>query len=54
VVAAVRRAGFFGATTTEYGLARSVQTYTLARIRIGGSDGVAGFAAKLTRLPARS
>lgn len=50
VVAAVRRAGFFGATTTEYGLARPAHAFTLARIRIGGGDGVAGFAAKLTRV----
>lgn len=50
VIAAVRRAGFLGATTTTYGLARPSQPYTLARVRVSGGDGVGGFAAKLTSL----
>jgi peptidoglycan/xylan/chitin deacetylase (PgdA/CDA1 family) len=50
VIRAVRRAGFLGATTTDWGLARPPHYYTLARVRIDGSDGVAGFAAKLERL----
>jgi peptidoglycan/xylan/chitin deacetylase (PgdA/CDA1 family) len=47
VVAAVRRAGFLGATTTTEGLARPTSLYTLSRVRVDGSDGVAGLAAKL-------
>jgi peptidoglycan/xylan/chitin deacetylase (PgdA/CDA1 family) len=53
VVAAVRRAGFLGATTTTYGLARPPGFYTLDRIRVDGSDGLVGFAAKLTALTRR-
>jgi peptidoglycan/xylan/chitin deacetylase (PgdA/CDA1 family) len=48
---AVRRAGFLGATTTNYGLARPAEIYTLSRIRIDGSDHVVGFAHKLESLP---
>jgi peptidoglycan/xylan/chitin deacetylase (PgdA/CDA1 family) len=48
VVAAVREAGFLGATTTEEGFARPGSPYTLARLRVDGGDGVAGLAAKLT------
>jgi peptidoglycan/xylan/chitin deacetylase (PgdA/CDA1 family) len=51
VVAAVQRAGFLGATTTNYGLAKPGELYTLARIRVDGSDGVKGLATKLTALP---
>jgi peptidoglycan/xylan/chitin deacetylase (PgdA/CDA1 family) len=47
VVAEVRAAGYLGATTERYGLAEPPSYFTLARIRINGSDGVAGFAAKL-------
>jgi len=50
VVAAVKAAGYLGATTTNYGLARPSELYTLARVRVNGSDGVKGFAAKLTSL----
>ena len=50
VIAAVRRAGYLGATTTNYGLARPQDIYTLSRIRINGSDGLTGFAAKLQSL----
>jgi peptidoglycan/xylan/chitin deacetylase (PgdA/CDA1 family) len=50
VVAAVRRSGFLGATSTEYGLARPNDAYALDRIRIDGGDGVRGFVSKLTAL----
>jgi len=50
VVAAVRRAGYLGATTTNNGLARPQDLYTLGRIRIDGSDHLAGFARKLQGL----
>jgi peptidoglycan/xylan/chitin deacetylase (PgdA/CDA1 family) len=50
VIAAVREAGFFGATSTEFGLARPSDPYTLDRIRINGHDGLRGFASKLTSL----
>jgi peptidoglycan/xylan/chitin deacetylase (PgdA/CDA1 family) len=47
VIAEVQKAGYLGATTTNYGLARPPDLFTLNRIRINGSDGLAGFAAKL-------
>jgi peptidoglycan/xylan/chitin deacetylase (PgdA/CDA1 family) len=50
VIAAVRRAGYLGATTENYGLAWPRDIYTLSRIRIDGSDGVEGFAHKLEGL----
>jgi peptidoglycan/xylan/chitin deacetylase (PgdA/CDA1 family) len=50
VVAAVQQAGYLGATTTNYGLARPGDLFTLARVRVNGSDRVKGFAAKLTAL----
>jgi peptidoglycan/xylan/chitin deacetylase (PgdA/CDA1 family) len=50
VVAAVRAAGYLGATTTHYGLARPEDIYTLDRIRIDGTDHVVGFANKLSSL----
>jgi hypothetical protein len=50
VVAAVRRAGYLGATTENDALAKPSQRYTLGRIRIDGSDGVRGFASKLLAL----
>lgn len=51
VVAAVRAAGFLGATTTNYGLARPSQgLLTLSRVRVNRSDGVAGLAGKLRAL----
>jgi peptidoglycan/xylan/chitin deacetylase (PgdA/CDA1 family) len=50
VVGAVRRAGYLGATTTNYDLARPRDIYTLGRIRINGSDRVTGFASKLQSL----
>ena len=51
VVAAVKAAGYFGATTTNYGLAKPGDLYTLSRVRVDGSDGVKGLAAKLAALP---
>jgi peptidoglycan/xylan/chitin deacetylase (PgdA/CDA1 family) len=53
VVAAARRAGFLGATTTNYGLARPLNIYRVDRVRINGTDGLRGFAAKLTALTGR-
>jgi peptidoglycan/xylan/chitin deacetylase (PgdA/CDA1 family) len=50
VLAAVRVAGFLGATTTNEGLARPGSLYTLDRVRVNGSDGVSGLAAKLRAL----
>ena len=49
VVAAVRAAGFLGATTTNEGFARPGSLFTLDRVRVDGSDGVAGLAMKLER-----
>jgi hypothetical protein len=50
VIAAVRRAGYLGATTTLYGLATPSRPYELRRVRVSRSDGLAGFAAKIERL----
>ena len=50
VIAAVRRAGYLGATTTAFGLARLSERYTLRRVRVNRSDGVSGLAAKLRAL----
>ena len=50
VIAEVRSAGFLGATTTTYGLARPPNLYTLDRIRINGSVGLRGFVSKLSNL----
>ncbi|MGB2951820.1 MAG: polysaccharide deacetylase family protein [Gaiellaceae bacterium] len=50
VVAAVRAAGYLGATTTNYGLARPDSLYTLDRVRVNGSDGIRGLASKLAAL----
>ena len=50
VVGAVRQAGYLGATTTSYGLADPGDPYRLSRVRVNRSDGVRGFAAKLTAL----
>jgi peptidoglycan/xylan/chitin deacetylase (PgdA/CDA1 family) len=53
VVAAVRAAGFLGATTVEFGLARASDPYALDRVRINRGDGVAGLRAKLVSLGVR-
>jgi peptidoglycan/xylan/chitin deacetylase (PgdA/CDA1 family) len=51
VIADVIRAGYLGATTTRYGLARpSEGLYTLDRVRVSGGEGVAGLAAALRSL----
>jgi peptidoglycan/xylan/chitin deacetylase (PgdA/CDA1 family) len=50
VITEVQRAGYLGATTTNYGLARPRDVFMLDRIRINGSDGLRGFAAKLSGL----
>ena len=48
VIAAVRAAGFLGATTVNYGAASpSNGWYTLDRLRINRSDGLSGFVSKL-------
>jgi peptidoglycan/xylan/chitin deacetylase (PgdA/CDA1 family) len=47
VIAAVRAAGYLGATTTIPGLARSSAPFELARIRVSGGDGAAGLRKKL-------
>jgi peptidoglycan/xylan/chitin deacetylase (PgdA/CDA1 family) len=49
VIAAVRRAGYLGATTTLDGLALPSKPYELRRVRVSRSDGVAGLATKLER-----
>ena len=46
-VAAVRAAGYLGATTTDEGLADKGEMYTLKRVRVGFSDGVSGLERKL-------
>ena len=51
VIAAVRAAGYLGAMTTNYGVASPADgMYTLDRVRVNGSDGAAGLAAKLRSL----
>jgi peptidoglycan/xylan/chitin deacetylase (PgdA/CDA1 family) len=48
-IRAVRRAGYLGATTELPGDASRGRTYELHRIRVDGSDGVAGLKEKLSR-----
>jgi peptidoglycan/xylan/chitin deacetylase (PgdA/CDA1 family) len=50
VVAAVRAAGFLGATTEQPGLARPAERFTLPRVRIEETDGPAGPLRKLRAL----
>jgi peptidoglycan/xylan/chitin deacetylase (PgdA/CDA1 family) len=50
VIAAVERAGYLGATSTENGLARWNDRWTLDRVRVSNGDGVAGLAAHLRSL----
>ncbi len=50
VIAAVRAAGFEGATTVEPGLAAWTEPFTLARIRVDRGDGADGLARKLAAL----
>jgi peptidoglycan/xylan/chitin deacetylase (PgdA/CDA1 family) len=47
VIAAVKAAGFRGALSEDAGLARRIEPFTLARIRIEPGDGVQGLAGKL-------
>lgn len=49
VVAAVRAAGYLGATTVNPGLGEHGEPYTLNRIRVDYSDGVFSFATKMRR-----
>jgi peptidoglycan/xylan/chitin deacetylase (PgdA/CDA1 family) len=50
VVEAVRRAGYLGATTTQFGLARPRNAFTLSRVRVNGTDTVGDLVAKLRSL----
>ena len=50
VVAAVKAAGYLGATTTEPGLARPSRLFTLARIRVAPGEGARGLAERLQAL----
>jgi peptidoglycan/xylan/chitin deacetylase (PgdA/CDA1 family) len=52
-VAAVRRAGYLGATTVGFGLAWVDDRYSLARIQIARGDGATGLARKLAALKSR-
>jgi peptidoglycan/xylan/chitin deacetylase (PgdA/CDA1 family) len=47
VIAAVRRAGYLGATTTLDGLATPSEPYELRRVRVSRGDAIARFATKL-------
>ena len=47
VVAAVKAAGFRGATTENEGLGKPRDLFTLSRIRVDGTDGVGGLQQKL-------
>jgi peptidoglycan/xylan/chitin deacetylase (PgdA/CDA1 family) len=49
-IAAVRRAGYHGATSTQEGLARWDDPWTLDRVRVSNGDGVPGLAAHLRAL----
>lgn len=53
VVAAVRRAGYLGATTTVDGLATPDKPFELARVRVDGNDTAAAVLAKLALLRQR-
>jgi peptidoglycan/xylan/chitin deacetylase (PgdA/CDA1 family) len=48
-IAAVRAAGYLGATTELPGDASKDKMFQLHRIRVDGSDGVSGLASKLRR-----
>jgi peptidoglycan/xylan/chitin deacetylase (PgdA/CDA1 family) len=54
VIDAVRRAGYFGATTENPGLAQPADLYTLSRIRVDRGESIAAFGRQmeaLTRSP---
>ena len=48
----MKRAGYLGATTTNFGTAAPDRPFTLNRVRVDRSDGLAGFQSKLTGLRA--
>jgi peptidoglycan/xylan/chitin deacetylase (PgdA/CDA1 family) len=50
-IQAVRQAGYLGATTELPGEASRARMFELHRIRVDGSDGVSGLAAKLRQQP---
>jgi peptidoglycan/xylan/chitin deacetylase (PgdA/CDA1 family) len=50
VVAAVRAAGYLGATTVDFGLARPSELYTLKRVRVARGEGVSGLRSSLAAL----
>jgi peptidoglycan/xylan/chitin deacetylase (PgdA/CDA1 family) len=50
VIAAVRRAGYLGATTTLDGLADPDEPFTLRRVRVNRSDGLAGLVSRIERV----
>ena len=52
VLADVRRAGFKGATTTNPGLARPSQPFTLSRVRVNGDESASALIAELRKLGA--
>jgi peptidoglycan/xylan/chitin deacetylase (PgdA/CDA1 family) len=54
VVAAVRDAGYSGATTTALGVATPTDMFRLGRIRVNRSDGLEGLVEKLRSLHATS
>jgi peptidoglycan/xylan/chitin deacetylase (PgdA/CDA1 family) len=54
VLAAVRRAGYRGATTTRLGLARPTQPYTLARVRVAAGETAHALLAELRALERRA
>ena len=47
VIAAIKAAGYKGATTVIDGIASADKPFELKRVRINGDDGVNGFASKL-------
>lgn len=53
VIAAARAAGYLGATTTQSGLARRQDGYTLARVRVNGTDTPQTLLARLRALERR-
>jgi peptidoglycan/xylan/chitin deacetylase (PgdA/CDA1 family) len=52
VVAAVKRAGYQAATTTDYGFARPQDAFVLGRVRVNRSDSPGSLLAKLSTLAA--
>ncbi len=54
VIAAVRRAGYEGATTTNLGLARRSHPFTLSRVRVSAGQSPAGLLRELAALERRA